>query len=509
MAQKTAILSLKIVSDASGVRKGVDDTLSGLDRLQGKMSKLTVPAAAVLGGLVTIGKGFFDAASAAEQAAGGISAVFGSAAKDVDKFASDSAKRLGLSTTSYKQLGAQIGNSLKSAGVPMDQLAAKTDNLTSLGADLSSVFGGTTEEAVNAMGAAFRGEYDSLERFGIILNDSTIMAGLAAKGLDGLSGSELTAAKQQEVMNQLMEKGAPFMGNFALEADTAAGAQARLTAQFDDASAKLGAALLPFMVQFAEVLTQVVTWVSQNIGLVQGLAVGLGILAGAVLVLNAAMFIMNVIAALNPFVLLAVAVAALIAVIIYLATQTTFFQTIWANMCANAKAQFGPVVEFVKSLWTGVVNLFNSSLNNIRNWFSGAFNGVRSIVDGAINGVTSAIDRIGGAAQRAITWVRNLFNGFSIPGWLRSVMSFMGVGATGFDMNIGYNLDGLDPATGATGGFFPGMFAGGGGTSKTEVTNINVTVNGALDPNAVGRQIDDIMKKYARNTGRTSAAGGF
>lgn len=545
MATKTAILAVKIVSDAKDFSKGMDDSVSKLDKFQNKIGKLTMPATAILGGLTAIGAGFLSAASEAEQAQGGVEAVFGKWSKDVDKFASDSANRLGLSGAAYDQLASQIGNSLKNAGIPMDQLAKKTDELSSLGADLSSVFGGTTSEAVNAMGAAFRGEYDSLERFGIILNDSTIMAALKEKGLDKLTGSALSAAKQQEVYNQLMEQGAPFMGNFAKEADTAAGAQERLKAQFEDVSAQLGTALLPYMVQLAEAGVGLATWVSENTGTVQAFAVGLGILAAAVLVLNGVLLVMNVIAATNPWVILAVGVAALVAGIIYLATQTQFFQNIFGAMGSFVGGVINNIKNFLNGLgasaqntannmrnaivgaWNNISSFVSGIINNIvsfivriaisvaqtvqnaQNAFRAAFSYIQSVASGVINNIVGFFGRISGAVQGAISWVRSLFNMGGMPGWLKGVL---GMGGTGFDVTGDFGFAAAPEGglgIGATGGLSGASMFGSKSGPAVESTVVNITVNGALDPDAVARQIDGIMNRYRRNNGTIAAGGNY
>src|SRR5215217_1343054 len=129
MAQKTAILSLKIVSDASGARKGVDETLSHLDKLQARMSKLTMPATAIVAGIGSIAVSAGKMASEAQQNFGAVDAVFKNHAKAVQDMAKNSAQTLGLSGSDYAKYSALLGAQLKNAGVPLDQLAGQTNKL--------------------------------------------------------------------------------------------------------------------------------------------------------------------------------------------------------------------------------------------------------------------------------------------------------------------------------------------------------------------------------------------
>lgn len=510
MATKSAVLAVKIVSDASQFSKGTDAAASSLDKFKGKIKSLTVPALAVGGGLLAVGTSFGKMASDFEQNSGAVDAVFKGMSKQIDDFASKSAKGMGLSANSYKESAALIGSQLKNAGVPMDQLVTKTDNMIKMGADFSAQFGGTVPEAVDAMSSALKGEMDPIEKYGITLNDAMIKAEMSTTG----------ASKAQAIMNLIQKQGADAIGANAREAGTAAGAQARLQAAYEGMGVQLGQVLLPIMTKAAEILSSVVDWVSKNQQLVTVLAVGLGILAAAVLVLNVAMIAMNIIAALNPFVLIGVAVVALIAFIIYLATQTTVFQTIWAAVSQFCADVWNGFVGFITDVWNGfmgfiqdavnnVGGFFSDTLGNIGKWFSDVFNGAGRIVDDVVGGITSAFDSVSTAVQNAINWVSSLFNGFSVPGWMKDVMNFMGMGGAGFDMAVGMDLAGLPAGMGATGTMPTGFLSGGGSNGRTEITNVSITVEGALDPDAVGRQISKYLDRYSRNSGRTAAAGGF
>jgi hypothetical protein len=76
-----------------------------------------------------------DAASGLQQAVGGTSAVFQEASGAVEDFASDAAESVGLSERVARELTSQIGASLKGYGFAVDEAAAKSIELTQLGAD--------------------------------------------------------------------------------------------------------------------------------------------------------------------------------------------------------------------------------------------------------------------------------------------------------------------------------------------------------------------------------------
>ena len=151
---RSAILSIKILTDATKGKKGLDDTASGVDKFTAKMGKLTAPAAAVVGGIAAIGKTTFDAASESQQAMGALDSVFADSAGQVKEWAAQAAQSAGLSATQYGNLASKLGASFKNMGLSTDDAAKSTNEMIKLGADLAATFGGTTEEAVGALSAA-------------------------------------------------------------------------------------------------------------------------------------------------------------------------------------------------------------------------------------------------------------------------------------------------------------------------------------------------------------------
>jgi hypothetical protein len=176
---------------------------------------------------------------------GGVEAVFKSYADTVKKNAKGADQALGLSGNAYRELATVIGSQLKNAGVPMEELGVSTDALIKQGADLSAMFGGTTQEAVNALSSALKGEMDPIERYGISLNDAALKAEAMSLGLYSGKGNLDANAKAMAVMSLVTKQGADSVGAFGRESETAAGKQARATAQWENLKTALGDKLLP------------------------------------------------------------------------------------------------------------------------------------------------------------------------------------------------------------------------------------------------------------------------
>lgn len=188
-----------------------------------------------------------DATADLEQAVGGTEAVFGDAREAVDAYAKTSAQAMGLSEREFREATTSIGGQLKRMTGDVDLAAAQSVELTRTAADLAATYGGTTAEAVQALGAAFRGEADPAERFNLNLKAGAVNAKAVELGLAASTTEVDEAAKAQATLALIAEQSADAQGQFAREADTVAGAQQRASAEFENAQAALGEALAPAM----------------------------------------------------------------------------------------------------------------------------------------------------------------------------------------------------------------------------------------------------------------------
>lgn len=266
-------LNITITGDVKGFTSATKTAEQDVQRLEGTISKSSSSiaskigalgkAAAVgfgagVGALAIVGKEAFGLASDLEQATGGTAAVFKDQAGAIGEFAKSADQAVGLSESAARTLTSQLGGALKGYGFSLDEAAGKSKDLVSLGADLAATFGGSTEDAVVALSAALRGETDPLERYAIALNQNLVNEKAVAMGLASSTSEVSQHAKAQATLALIMERSTDAQGQFAREADTAAGAQARASAKWDNALALLGQNLLP-------VVSNVTNWFAERI----------------------------------------------------------------------------------------------------------------------------------------------------------------------------------------------------------------------------------------------------
>jgi hypothetical protein len=265
MAGNSASLSIRVLVDAAQ-GAGQLRELGNAAGSTGDQFKNMLAAGAAFAGVTAFMKGAVDQASKLQQSTGGVEAVFKSSADAVKGFADKAANSLGLSKSAYQDLATVIGSQLKNAGVSMDQLAPKTDEIIRKGGDLAAMFGGTTADAVGALSSALKGEMDPIERYGISLNANAIKAEEMALGLDTSTTAAEQNAKAVATMSLINKQSADATGAAAREADSYASVMQQLNAVWDNTLAAVGTALLPALSKLGGAMTTLAPAVAGILG---------------------------------------------------------------------------------------------------------------------------------------------------------------------------------------------------------------------------------------------------
>lgn len=245
-------LTVRVVSDTKAAEQGLERFTKKVqttgDKMEGAGRKMTafatVPVAAAMG-LAT------KAASDLQQAVGGTEAVFGDARDEIDRYAKTAARASGLSEREFREATTSIGGQLKRMTGDVDLAAEQSVELTRVAADLAATYGGTTADAVAALGSAFRGEADPAERFNLNLKIGAVNAKAVEMGLAATTSKVDDNARAQATLALIMEQSADAQGQFARESDSAAGSLQIAKAEMENASAEIGEALLPLVADLA------------------------------------------------------------------------------------------------------------------------------------------------------------------------------------------------------------------------------------------------------------------
>jgi hypothetical protein len=297
--------------------------------------------------------------------------------------------------------------------------------LTPLLLDYAAKTGKDLPAAATALGKGFMGSGRAMKELGINFKD----AGSVSKNY-------------AQIMTGLRDK----VGGFAeKEGKTAAGRAQILKNRFGELQEKAGSALVPALEKLIGPLSSIVDFMDRN-GKTVLIVVGvLGTLVGIVWAVNAAVkaytavqIALNIAMSLNPIGLIIIAIAALIAIIVLIATKTKFFQTIWAHVWGFLKgvgAWFaGPFVNYFKRVWQFLVssaeNLWHryvTGWGKIITFFKGLPGKITSAAKNMWNGLVSSFKGAINIIIRAWNAIDFGIN-VSIPSWVP------GIGGKGFNV---------------------------------------------------------------------------
>jgi uncharacterized protein YukE len=199
------------------------------------------------------------AASNMEESLSKVNVVFGRGAKEVENFANSAAKNLGQSKQSVLDAAGVFGTFGKAAGLAGEDLALFSNDFTTLATDLASFNNTTPEEAVQAIGAALRGEAEPLRRYGVLLNDATLKQEAMTLGIYDGKGALTAQQKILAAQAAIYKQTGDAQGDFMRTSDGLANSTRTLSATFQNLQAKFGAA---FITQ-AETATKNITFLAQ------------------------------------------------------------------------------------------------------------------------------------------------------------------------------------------------------------------------------------------------------
>ena len=166
-------------------------------------------------------------------------------AKQIEKFAGSAAKNYGQSKQQAMSAAAGFATFGKAAGLNGQELVDFSTKLTGLSSDMASFSNTTPDEAIEAVGAALRGESEPIRKYGVLLNEASLKAKAMEMGLYDGKGALDAQAKTMATYQLILDKTKDAQGDFARTSDGLANKQRIMQAQMDNLKVSLGEKLLP------------------------------------------------------------------------------------------------------------------------------------------------------------------------------------------------------------------------------------------------------------------------
>lgn len=466
---------LPIVSEfkSGGIDKAVKEFKS-LETASQKASfaikKAAVPAAAALAGLAVAS---VDAAKAAAEDAAAAEKLAQSLRNNTDA-TNEQLEAVEEWITKTSIASAVADDDLRPA---LDNLVRGTKDVTqaqkllTLALDISAGTGKDLDAVTQALSKAYNGQLGPLRKL-----DPALAKVIEAGG------------STDDVFKSLAKT---FGGQAATAAGTAEGKFKSMQIALGEAKESIGAALLPAIIVLAEKLTGLATFVQENSDLILAFGIVVGGAATAIVAINAAM---KAWAAINVVTTALNAALATSFSALWVATGAAIVLAVVAALVVLER-KFGVISKVIEALkivfdkvWEGIkvgVRVLGDLFKTYANTWLKVFGKVFNLIAAAWN------NTLGKIAFTIPSWVPLLGGkSFSIPKmptWEVPQLAEGGI-VTGPTLAM-IGERGPEAVIPLTGRNTPG-------------NTVNITVNGALDPVAVARQIRQILSDDARRGGR-------
>lgn len=250
----------KLKRDLDGAQ---DKTKGWGATMQGVLMGVGMGIANAVGGVIsgamdTIGESITLASDLGETQSK-VRTLFGESAVAIEQWASSAAANLGLTKQAALDSVGTIGNLFLQLGEDATVTAGISQNLVQLASDLGSFHNADPTDILDSMSAAFRGEYDALQKYVPMINAANVeQRALADTGKE--SAKELTALDKATAAYALTIEGAgAATGDFSRTSDGWANTMRTLNAYWTEFKTLMGEILLPILTPFIAKLKDLAT----------------------------------------------------------------------------------------------------------------------------------------------------------------------------------------------------------------------------------------------------------
>ena len=512
-------LKLSILADVDDLLKklkvsqdGVDTSSSKLADFSKKAGVAFAAAAAAAGAMaVKIGVDAVKAASDLSETISKVGVLFGESAKDIEKFAAGAAKSLGQTKQQALDAAATFATFGKSAGLTGGELSKFSIGFVKLASDLASFNNTSPEQAINAIGAALRGEAEPLRAYGVLLDDASMRQAALELGIVSTTKNALTPQQKVLAAQELIyRQTAAAQGDFDRTSDGLANRTRILTAELENAKATIGEALLPIVLELATFFSDKV------IPIVQSLADAFGNnkdkSAGMSGILNTLVGTIQelVIPIFNG---MKKAFDAIKATVIENKDEfQAFFDVIKAAAPIIGEV-IGKAFEVIGGIASAVLNLISNVLAAIKPLLNTAIDGINLVIRGLnlikVGNDLPYLTKIGGTSTTSAPGFSGTTPGGTTFSTNKPTGATSTVPTTTTTSSTASSIASVAASAAAAGTVINGSF-NVGSFRKAEAADsgntYNINVTGALDKEAVARQIVTILNESsARGSGGAGA----
>lgn len=230
--------------DADVAEGGVSDLSQAADRAKEALGAMGLAASAT--GLLAFFQESVMAASDLDESMNAIDTIFTSANGTIYTFAEGAGKAIGMTELSAREAAATFGTYGKQANLAAEENAKFSVQMATLAGDMASFKNTSPEQAIQAIGAAFRGESDPIEAYGVIMNETILKTRAMKMGLiENTSEALEPAVRVQVAYAEVLAQTAYMQGDFEKTSGSLSNRLKTLRADFEAQSVAVGNKLMP------------------------------------------------------------------------------------------------------------------------------------------------------------------------------------------------------------------------------------------------------------------------
>jgi len=224
-------------------------------------------AATAFAGVAAIAmKKAIDAASDLEETVGKFDVVFKNHSKQAETMAKELVNSYAMSTREAKQYLSSIQDLLVPMGMVSNKAILMSNAVVKLSADLASFNNVPTAAAMADIQSALVGNFETMKKYGVVLNETVIKQEALSRGLWDGKGMVDANTKAQIAFALMLKGSAAAIGDQQRTMGSYANQIKQLTANSEDLKAMLGNELLPVA---TDVVAKMNDWIKANDGLIK------------------------------------------------------------------------------------------------------------------------------------------------------------------------------------------------------------------------------------------------
>jgi len=208
--------------------------------------------------IIDVAQKWVDAASNLQEVTSKFNVVFKDQIKRAEEWAATLVKSYAMSRREAKQYLASMQDLLKPMGMASKEAGKLSYEVVKLAADLGSFNNMPTAQVMGDIQSALVGNYETMKKYGVVLNATVVQEKALAMGLAGTK-EELTAAHKAQAAYSLIVGGSKdAIGDMARTSGDYANVSKKLEGKIEDVSAALGNKLIPRLTDVKKGLIEVI-----------------------------------------------------------------------------------------------------------------------------------------------------------------------------------------------------------------------------------------------------------